>query len=105
MSKENKNHLYKKAGIYAVTIILIAGAFVPTASSCHPGVKIEKTGPIFGYVGDEITYFFEVSNTGDMTLWGIGIEDDQSWCGVRSLNLGPGYAVCGRRENFGATAR
>ena len=77
MSKENKNHLFKKAGIYAVTIILIAGAFVPTASSCHPGVKIEKTGPIFGYVGEEITYFYNVSNTGDMPLWGIGISDDQ----------------------------
>jgi len=77
--EKNKNRLVKKAAIYTIIIILIAAAFVPIASSCHtPGIKITKTGPIFGYVGDEITYNYNVSNTGDVPLSNVNVSDDQS---------------------------
>ena len=77
---KNKNRLVKKVVIYAIAMILIAGAFIPIASSCHtPGIKITKTGPIFGYVGDEITYNYNVSNTGDVPLRNVNITDDK--CG------------------------
>lgn len=77
--EKNKNRLVKKAAIYTIIIILIAVAFVPIASSCHtPGIKITKTGPIFGYVGDEITYNYNVSNKGDVPLSNVNVSDDQS---------------------------
>ncbi len=85
--EKNKNRLVKKAAIYAITIILIAAAFVPIASSCHtPGIKITKTGPIFGYVGDEITYNYNVSNEGDVPLSSVNVIDDQ--CGPVSYVSG-----------------
>jgi len=77
---KNKSHLSKRIIIYAITIILVVGAFVPIACSCHtPGIKITKTGPIFGYVGDEITYSYNISNTGDVPLSNVNVGDDQ--CG------------------------
>jgi len=77
--EKNKNRLVKKAVIYIIVMILIVAAFVPIVSSCHPGIKITKTGPIFGYVGDEITYNYNVSNTGDVPLSNVNITDDK--CG------------------------
>lgn len=85
--EKNKNRLVKKAAIYAITIILIVVAFAPIASSCHtPDIKITKTGPIFGYVGDEITYNYNVSNTGDVRLSNVNVGDDQ--CGPVSYVSG-----------------
>jgi chitodextrinase len=79
--EKNKNHLVKKAAICTITILFIAVAFFPTASSCHtPGIKITKTGPIFAYAGDEITYNYNVSNTGDVPLKNVTVSDDQ--CGT-----------------------
>ena len=84
---KNKSRLSKKVAIYAITIIIVAVAFVLIASaSLTPCIKITKTGPIFGYVGDEITYNYNVINTGDMPLSSVSINDDQ--CGPVSYVSG-----------------
>ncbi len=85
--EKNKSRLVKKAAICTITILFIAAAFVPTASSCHtPGIKIAKTGPIFAYAGDEIIYNYNVSNTGDVSLKNVSVSDDQ--CGIASYVSG-----------------
>ena len=87
--ENNKSRLIKKAAIYTIIIILIAGFITPIASSCHtPGIKITKTGPTFGYVGDEITYYYNVSNEGDVPLRSVYVIDDQ--CGTASYVSGDG---------------
>ncbi len=40
-----------------------------------PGISIDKTGPAYAYVGEEITYTITVENTGDHTLTNVKITD------------------------------
>ena len=43
----------------------------------HPAIRILKTvSPGSGSPGDPVTYAYEVTNTGDATLFGISIDDD-----------------------------
>ena len=68
-------------------MILVATVFLPIASSCHtPDINITKTGPIFGNVGDEITYNYNVSNMGDVPLSNVNVSDNQ--CGPASYVSG-----------------
>jgi uncharacterized repeat protein (TIGR01451 family) len=41
----------------------------------HPGIQILKSGPDVAHVGDEVTYTFVVTNTGDVSLTNVGIQD------------------------------
>ncbi len=43
----------------------------------HPAIQIVKTvNPVSGEPGDVVTYTFEVTNTGDTTLYGVTVDDD-----------------------------
>lgn len=43
----------------------------------HPGIEIVKTvDPDIGAPGDTVTYTFEVTNTGDTTLYNVSVDDD-----------------------------
>lgn len=86
--ERNKNRFIKKPALYATAIILIAICLAPLASSCipQPGIQLIKTGPIFGYAGDEITYTYSVSNTGSVPLSNVNVADD---------SCGPGNYVSG----------
>lgn len=43
----------------------------------HPDIRIIKTvSPDSGEPGDEVTYKYKVTNTGDTTLYGVTIDDD-----------------------------
>jgi uncharacterized repeat protein (TIGR01451 family) len=45
----------------------------------HPGIHIEKSGPVFGYAAQPITYIYVVTNTGDVPLSNVIVTDDK--CG------------------------
>ena len=86
---KNEKRLVKKATVYGFAIILIAVSLVPLVSSNggpDPEIEIIKTGPIFGYVGDEITYTFNVRNIGDVSLDSVNVNDDQ--CGLANYISG-----------------
>ncbi len=42
---------------------------------CYPGIHVEKSGPDYASVGETITYFINVTNTGDITLYDVSIDD------------------------------
>lgn len=42
----------------------------------HPEVDIQKFGPATAREGEEVTYTFEVRNTGDVALSGVAVSDD-----------------------------
>jgi len=78
--EKNEKRLVKKATVFGLAITLIAVSLIPFVSSCapEPEIEITKTGPIFGYVGDEITYTYNVSNIGDVSLSSVNVSDDRS---------------------------
>jgi hypothetical protein len=43
----------------------------------EPGILVTKSGPATAYVGDDVTYTFVVTNTGDSTLTDLTVEDDR----------------------------
>jgi len=80
---KNKNRLGKKAAMCTIAMMLMAVSFAPLVSSGEsesPEIEIIKTGPSVGYVGDEITYTFNVRNIGDVPLSCVNVNDDQ--CGL-----------------------
>jgi hypothetical protein len=81
LSHRNRNKLITKPILYTTTIILLSICFFPLASSCkpQPGIEIIKTGPIYGYAGEEITYTYYVSNIENMPLSNVIVTDDS--CG------------------------
>ena len=44
-----------------------------------PGIHIEKSGPVYAYSGDPITYTYTVTNTGNVPLANVIVTDDK--CG------------------------
>ena len=42
-----------------------------------PGITVEKSGPAAAYVGDQVTYTFNVTNTGGVKLTGVTVKDDR----------------------------
>jgi uncharacterized repeat protein (TIGR01451 family) len=47
-----------------------------TLDVLHPDITVVKHGPLYGYEGQLIGYTFVVTNTGDTTLYDVGISDD-----------------------------
>jgi serine-aspartate repeat-containing protein C/D/E len=54
--------------------------FIP----CPPAIDIEKSGPVYGHVGETITYSYTVTNTGLVPLHNVDIIDDTA--GVIALD-------------------
>jgi len=84
MSKKakNKTNLCKKATITTISMMLVASFLVPIVIAGNPDLPeldIKKTGPVFAYIGDEITYIYNVSNVGDVPINNITVNDDK--CG------------------------
>jgi len=58
------------------------GVFPPEYAECWfcilapPDIMIEKSGPYYAHVGDEITYAYNVTNTGTVVLYDVEVEDD-----------------------------
>ena len=94
LNKRNKKQLITKPVLYTTTFLLIALCFVPLASSCKPvpGIQLIKTGPIYGYAGEAITYTYSVSNTENMPLSDVTVTDD---------SCGPVSYVCGDKNKNG----
>ncbi|MCJ7698425.1 MAG: hypothetical protein MUO73_08880, partial [Thermoplasmata archaeon] len=92
--ERNKNRFVKKPALYATAIILIATCFAPLASPCipQPGIQLIKTGPTYGYTGEDITYTYSVSNTENMPLSNVSVTDD---------SCGPVNYVCGDENQNG----
>lgn len=89
LSEKSEKRLINKATVYGLAIILIVLNIAPLVSSGESGspeIEIIKTGPSVGYVGDEITYTFNVHNIGDVPLSSVNVNDDQ--CGLASLISG-----------------
>ncbi|MCK5261911.1 MAG: PKD domain-containing protein [Thermoplasmatales archaeon] len=88
--EKNEKRIVKKATVCGLAIILIAVSLVPLVSSNgdsgSPEIEIIKTGPISGYVGDEIAYTYYVSNTGDVPLSNVNVNDDK--CGLANYISG-----------------
>jgi hypothetical protein len=94
LNERNKKQLVTKPVLYTTTFLLIALCFVPLAQSCipTPGIQLIKTGPIYGYAGEDITYTYRVSNTENMPLSDVTVTDD---------SCGPVYYVCGDKNKNG----
>jgi uncharacterized membrane protein len=43
----------------------------------HPSILVEKSGPATSHVGDTVTYTFKVTNTGDVDLTNLAVNDDK----------------------------
>jgi uncharacterized membrane protein len=43
----------------------------------HPAILVEKSGPATAHVGDTVTYTFKVTNTGDVALTNVAVNDDK----------------------------
>ena len=43
----------------------------------HPSIKVEKSGPASSHEGDKVTYTFKVTNTGDVALNDVSLNDDK----------------------------
>jgi hypothetical protein len=43
----------------------------------HPKILVEKSGPATSHVGDKVTYTFKVTNTGDVDLTNVAVNDDK----------------------------
>ena len=54
-------------------------ALITTVKPGNPGIHIEKSGPVYAYSGDPITYTYTVTNTGDVPLANVMVTDDK--CG------------------------
>jgi hypothetical protein len=52
----------------------------------NPGIHIEKSGPVYAYSGDLITYTYKVTNIGDVPLADVVVTDDK--CGQASYVSG-----------------
>ncbi len=48
----------------------------------NPEINVVKSGPDTAYEGDEVNYMFVVTNTGDIALDGINVQDDIAGDGV-----------------------
>jgi chitodextrinase len=79
--KRNTTRLITTPLPYAVTFLLIAISFVPLIHACmpEPGIHLEKTGPLYAYAGDAITFTYQVSNTENQPLSDVTVIDDS--CG------------------------
>ena len=60
-----------------------------------PGIAIEKTGPDYAHVGEDITYTYLVSNTGNVPLSGVAVTD--------SLGITVSSVLDGHPYNIGDT--
>ncbi|MCA9327082.1 VWA domain-containing protein [Candidatus Saccharibacteria bacterium] len=47
-----------------------------------PRINVEKSGPVYAYVGNNVTYTFTVTNTGNVALPGITVDDDVAGVGT-----------------------
>ena len=73
----------------------------------RPNIRLEKDGPASARVGDRITYTFTVTNTGDVTLTNVRIDDpliSSRSLAVRPSTLAPG-AVGTARATYTITVR
>jgi uncharacterized repeat protein (TIGR01451 family) len=46
------------------------------------GINVEKSGPSVAFAGDTVTYYFDVSNTGDVPLSALAVNDDIAGIGT-----------------------
>lgn len=57
----------------------------------HPSIQVVKSGPATAFQGDTVTYHFTVTNTGDIALNNVGIDDDIAIgevCNDNTLDIG-----------------
>jgi hypothetical protein len=88
LKERNTKRLITTKAPYAIAFFLIALSFVPLTHACipPPGIHLNKTGPIYAYVGDNITYTYQVSNTENQPLSNVTVTDDS--CGPVSYVSG-----------------
>jgi uncharacterized repeat protein (TIGR01451 family) len=55
----------------------------------HPAINVVKSGPAQAHEGDTVTYSFKVTNTGDVDLTNVAVNDDK----VGSVGTIPSLAV------------
>ena len=69
----------------------------PNTRSDDPDIRITKTAdPTSANVGDEVTYTYIVTNTGDVTLSNVEVEDDKlGSIDIGSTTLAPGAVTTG----------
>ncbi len=53
-----------------------------TLDVLHPSIKVEKSGPATGKAGSKVEYTFTVTNTGDVSLDNLTVEDTLTGSGV-----------------------